>query len=216
MNALVRYAWSDTISAQRWVAPMFVFLGVDAIASATTGNVLPAYSAVAATLLFIATWCGLLFSNTEDPVQNAVTVATSGSETKVRLSKLVAAYEFSVALGMVGLIGPAIATSSPATASDIVTGGCEILVTALAGVALGALFSRPIVRRAAWAFLGAVGASLGLLIIPHCPPTAQFVSLFSKTHPTHVQVSMLIIAGETVAMATVFVLTSLRLARART
>lgn len=215
MSALIRYAWSDTLRSQRWIAPLFLVLVFTAIVSATSGDVLPSYSALAALMLFVATWLGMIFSNSEDPVQFTITATASSSATKVRLSKLIAAYGFTVVLGVSSLVGPPIVSTAGFSLRDLLIGVTEILVTAFVGVVLGSLCSRPIVRRTAWAFLLAVLGNLVFTTVPHLPPTSQFIALFSEANPQHVPVSMLVTAAESIGLAAVLLGASIRLARAR-
>jgi hypothetical protein len=215
VRALVAYTWSNVARSQRWVPPLVLFGAVLAIFSASTGSVLPSYSGVAASLLFIATWVSLIFANTEDAIQVAVTQTAAGSRAKVRLAKLLAAYLFAVVLGLLGLVGPAVASPSGVTLSAVLIGASEMAITALAGVAIGALCSRPIIKRTAWAFFSAIIGCLVIVLVPHCPPTDQLILLFDHTRPQHVPLAMIAIAGETVALAFVMISASLRVAKAR-
>ena len=215
MIALVRYTGSDLLRSQRWVAPLLCFLGAEAIIDANTGSVLPTYALSATILLFIATWLTIVITNHEDPVQHEVTIVTAGSRAKVRLAKLLTAYLACAGLGLIGLIGPPLASSGGVTLGDLGAGAAAHLVTGLAGVALGALCSRPIVRQTAWALLIAVLIDLTDVVVPSGVPTRQLLVLFNKTAPRDLVWTIGLIAVETLAIAAVAVMASVRLARLR-
>ncbi len=88
MIALVRYVATDTLRSQRWVAPLLCFAVIDAIIGAQTGSVLPSYAIGAAALLFITTWLTVVVVNNEDPIQQSITEVCAGSQTQVRVAKL--------------------------------------------------------------------------------------------------------------------------------
>src|SRR3984957_7403826 len=122
MKALIRYVMSDTFHTQRWVGPVLCFGAIDAIVSAQTGSALPSFAISAAALLFIATWLTIVIVNNEDPVQLSITEVCAGSQSKVRLAKLLVAFVLSTALGILGMIGPLLASSSRASITDLLAG----------------------------------------------------------------------------------------------
>ncbi len=106
MRALVGYVWSDTLRSQSWVAPVLCFGVADAIVSQQTGSVLPTFAITATVLLFVATWLSIVVINSEDPIQQSITVVCAGSQSKVRLAKVLLAFLVAAALGIAGMIGP--------------------------------------------------------------------------------------------------------------
>lgn len=213
MMALFRYVWTDTLRSQRWVAPILCFAAVVAIICTQTGSVLPTYAISATALLFIATWLTIVTVNNEDPVQQAITTVCAGSQSRVRVAKLLVAFSVAGVLGLLGMIGPPLASSSGATISDVLAGACAQLLTALTGVALGALLSRPLVSRRALAVLVGAAVCLATVIIPYGPPTRQLLVLFNKTGSFALGASILLITVETALIAAVAVTVSLRLAQ---
>lgn len=175
MIALIRYTWRDVFRSQRWVAPLLVFLGVEAIiVPANHGAVLPTHAISATVLLFVATWLTIVTVNSEDPLQLEVTIVSAGSQWRVRMTKLLAAYVAAVGLGLIALIGP------PLTSRQGITPGHFFCWSGWApsdgpwGVTLGALCSRPIVRRTAWALLIAVVIDLIDVTVPSGFPLGSF------------------------------------------
>jgi hypothetical protein len=213
--ALIRYSGSGVFRSQRWVAPVLCFVTIEAIMDANTGSVLPTYAASAAVLLFIATWLTIVVANNEDPVQREVTMVVAGSQAKVRVANLLTAYLAAVFLGLVSLIGPPLASSQGVTAHDLAAGAVAQAVTSLAGVVLGTLCSRPIIRRTAWALLIAVVLDLADVVVPNGPPTRQILVLFDKAHPSQLALDLMLVAIETMAIGAVVLMASVRLARVR-
>ena len=213
MSALIRYVWIDTLRSQRWVAPILCFGAIEAIVCAQSGSVLPTYATIAAALLFIATWLSIVTINNEDPIQQSITVVCAGSETRVRMAKVTVAFLVAAALGIVGTIGPPLASSSGTTVTDALAGVSAQLLTALAGVALGALCSRPLITRRAWSVLVGFAVCLVTVIIPYGPPTRQLLVVFDKIGPVALGTPILLIGAETLIIAIVAVGASLRIAQ---
>jgi len=213
--ALLRYVASDAFRSQRWMAPLVCFLALEAVIDAGTGPVLPTYAVSATALLFIATWLAVVVSNNEDPIQHTITAVTTGSAHRVRVAKLAVAYAGAVVLGAMALIAPPLVSSQRATFTEIASGAGAHVVTALAGVGFGALCSRPVIRRRAWAVLVAVVVCLADVVIPNCPPSQQLLVLFNQSRPHHLPLGVLALAAETLLLSTAAISTSLRVARAR-
>jgi len=213
MWALVRYTWTDTLRSQRWVAPILCFGGIEAIVCAQTGSLLPTFATMAAVLLFIATWLSIVTINNEDPIQLSITTVCAGSQNKVRLAKVLVAFLVAAILGVVGTIGPPVASSSGTTITELVAGLAGQLLAALAGVALGALCSRPLISRRAWSVLTGFAVCLGTVIVPYGPPTRQLLVVFNETSPYALGVPLLLIGVETVILAVTAVGASLRIAQ---
>jgi hypothetical protein len=211
--ALLRYSWIDTLRSQRWVAPILCFGAVEAIVCAQAGSVLPTYAVLAAVLLFIATWLSIVTINNEDPIQQSITGVCAGGQGKVRLAKVSAAFLVAAILGVAGTTGPPLATSNGSSATDALAGLSAQLLAALAGVALGALCSRPLITRRAWSVLIGAGVCLVTVIVPYAPPTRQLLVLFNKTGSYKIGLPLVLIGVETIIIAIVAVSASLRIAR---
>ena len=181
MIALVRYVGTDTLRSQRWVAPLLCFGAIDSIIGTQTGSALPAYAIEAAALLFITIWLTVVVVNNEDPIQQTITEVCAGSQTKLRISKLVVSLVLGIALGLLGMIAPTILTGSPTTTKEVAAGFGAQVITAVMGVTFGAICSRPIVRRRSWSVLLGVLLGMATVLIPHGPPTRQLLVLFNET-----------------------------------
>lgn len=215
MRSLLRYSYRDTLRGQRWVAPLVSFAVVDAVASAQTGSLLPTFAAIATALLFIGAWLTVVVINNEDPIQQMVTEACLGSRSKLRATKMILAFLATAALGSLGMIGPVMCLSSKVIPRELVAGLCAQLITSIAAVALGALCSRPLVRRIAWSVLFVILICLATVIIPGAPPTRQLLVLFNKTGSFALAGPLLLIGVETLALSSVGVAIFLRLSLSR-
>ncbi len=215
MIALARYTLHDTVHSQHWVAPVVAFGLVDAVASAQTGSVLPTFSVLATALLFIATWLTVVIVNHEDPVQLTIVETSAGSRARVRLSQLLVAYALSLLLGLLAMMAPPLLSGSGVSAKVLAAGAGAQLITAAAGVSLGALLSRPLVRRRAWSVLLGILVGLATVLLPDGVPSRQLLVLFNKTGQFALGLPILAIALETLALCALAVWASLRLSLRR-
>lgn len=215
MIALVRYVGTDTLRSQRWVAPLLCFGAIDSIIGAQTGSVLPSYAIEAAALLFITIWLTVVVVNNEDPIQQTITEVCAGSQTKLRISKLVVSLVLGIALGLLGMIAPTILTGSPTTTKEVAAGFGAQVITAVMGVTFGAICSRPIVRRRSWSVLLGVLLGMATVLIPHGPPTRQLLVLFNETGHLALGLPVLLIGLETLVIAAIALTWSLEFARRR-
>ena len=104
------------------MAPILCFVAIEAIVCAQSGSVLPTYATMAAVLLFIATWLSIVTTNNEDPIQQSITFVCAGSQTRVRMAKVTVAFLVAAVLGILGTIGPPLASSSGTTVADALAG----------------------------------------------------------------------------------------------
>ncbi len=215
LRPLLKYIWSDALRGHGWIAPVLCFFVVEAAICAQTGSVLPTYAVSAIALLFMSTWITVLTVNSEDPIQQSITIVTAGGISTVRLAKLCIAFLAGIALSVVGLVGPLVATSFDANLSDVAAGAVAQILTTMTGVAVGALLSRPLVAKRAWAVLVGFGVCLATVVIPHGPPSRQLLVLLNNPGGIGLAPAMFLIALETMAIAIVAVGASLRLAQRR-
>jgi hypothetical protein len=215
--ALIRYLTADALRAERWVAPGVLFLLVTIARTPDGGNALGGYGLTAAVLLPIAIWMSITISNSEDPIQTAITVVTVGSALVVRIGKLALAYLTCVVLAAIGVVWPLL-TGHPAGPADILAGVAGHLLTALAGVGFGSLLTRPVLRTPAWVVL--IGLTFCVLefLAPGLPPVRPVAILFAADAPAPHELtrSLSLIAIETLALTAVLVGAGHVLARRRT
>jgi hypothetical protein len=218
MSALARYIASDVARSQRWLPPFITFVVIClvnlAMDGAAPGNALPTFADAGAALLPIAIWMTVIVGNCEDPVQVTITVATVGSETRVRLAKLLVAY---AACGALAVMSMAMAwPATGASFADVGAGLAAHLIAAAVGTAVGAWCMRPVLDRGAWAVLIAVFVSLGEILVPHFPPDRQLLVLLEAARPARLAGSLAMIALEALLISSVLVAGAVRFGRRRT
>jgi len=215
MRALVRYVGADALRSQRWLAPLLSYLAVLAVLDATSGPVRSTYATSAVLLVPVATWVTVVVNQSEDPVQTWITTTSAGSDTRLRLAKLVTAGLGCAALGAVAVVAPVLTTSHHWSATDLGLGTLAHLLCGAVGVAFGALCSRPVIRRTAWAVLAATALSLADVLIPNAPPARQLLALLEAAHPGHLGASLAVTSVETVAVCALVTAGAVTLAQRR-
>jgi hypothetical protein len=213
--ALVRYGAADVLRSQRWVAPVLTFLAIEAVIAAGNGTVMPTYAVSAVALLFVTTWMTVVALNAEDPVQETVTAVTAGSRVRPRVARMIVVFGFGTVLAAVALVTAPVVSTDGVSTAHLGAGAGAHLLTVLAGVAVGALCSRPIVTRTAWAVIAGFALCLADALVPGLPPGRRLLELFDGDHVHDLGGRLSVIALETVLLAAVLVVGSQRLARAR-
>lgn len=215
MLALIRYLGSDVLRAQRWAAPLLLYLAAVWIITPSQGPVLPTYAMSAAALFPVAIWLTVVVSHSEEPAQAAITMAIVGGPTRVWLARLATAYLFCAVLAAVALVEIPLSTPEPVGGAAIGVGILDHAMTAAAGVALGMLISRPIVPRLAWTVLLGTGICLAQLLVAHTPPVHTLLKLYNGRSDPPAS-ALLLIAAETVVLVTVTIAAATVAARRRT
>jgi hypothetical protein len=204
---------ADALRAERWAAPVLVFLAATAAFNAGGGSALSCYGFTAAVLLPVALWVTVSVSNSEDPVVTAVTAVTVGSTVRVRLAKLLTAALVCAVLAGVSLVWSPVA-GNPTSARSVLAGAVAHAVTIAAGVAFGALLSRPVVGRLSHVVLGGTALLLLEMALP-VPPLRAMLGLFGDDHPRHLAAPLAALAVETAALSAALVAVALRVSRQR-
>jgi hypothetical protein len=216
MTALLRYLAADALRSQRWTAPLLGFaVTVAIIAPSDSAPLLPTMTMSAAALLPAALWLTVVVNHSEDPVQTQITGVTIGSLTRTRLAKLATAYLGCLILTGLALVWVSTSTDAPITLGLLTIGVLEHLTCALAGVALGALASRPVIPRIGWTVLAGVGICLAELLIPHVPPIHPLLTTFSDHPPEDPWPTLALTVALTVPLAAACAFGAHLVARAR-
>lgn len=214
MTVLVRYVAADALRAERWAAPVLVFLAATASFNAGGGSALSCYGFTAAVLLPVALWLTVSVTNSEDPVQEAVTAVTVGSAVRVRLAKLLTAALVCAVLAAVSLVWSPVA-GNPTSAGSVLAGAVAHAVTIAGGVGFGAVLSRPVVARLSRVVLGGTALPLLELALP-VPPLRPMLALLGDDHPSHLALPLALLAAETAVLSAALVAAALRISRQRT
>jgi hypothetical protein len=205
--ALLRYLASDILRSQRWMAAFIVYATAVLIINSGGGTLLGTFAAYSAFVLIGSVWITVVALTSEDPAQAQITAVTVGGTTRLRLAKLTTAgIGCSVAAVASAAVPVALHNYSGSTrAGDIAAGIVALIVTVIAGVAIGAVVTRPVIRRSGWTFLVAAVAILADTLVPGAPPTRQILGRFSADHPSHIALFVLEIAVETLLLAAALV-----------
>ena len=216
MTALIRYLAADAVRSQRWTAPLLGYaVAVAIIAPSDAAPLLPTMTMSAAALLPAALWLTVVVNHAEDPVQTHITGVTIGSLTRARLAKLATAYLGCLLLTGLSLAWALTSTDDPITVPLLAVGLLAYLICALAGVALGAVISRPILPRIGATVLAGVGICLAELLIPRVPPMHPLLTSFGDHPPANPWPTIVITAAETIPLAVAAILAAGWVARAR-
>ena len=214
MIALLGYVAADSLRAERWAAPVLLFLGATAAFNADGGgDALACYGFTAAVLLPVAVWLTVAIGNSEDPVQRDVTAVTVGGAGRVLVARLLCAALVCAVLAIGALVWSPVAGNSDRP-SWVLAGLVALAITLVAGVAIGAVLSRPVVSRLSRMVFGATAALLVELALP-VPPLRPMLELFDADHPAALGWPLTLIAVETLALSAVLVAVAHRVARQR-
>jgi hypothetical protein len=215
--ALIRYLASDAARSQRWLAPMVLFVAACALFNTDTGPLLTTYADTSLCVFPVAVWLTWVVVNSEDAVRASITAATIGSVHRLRGAKLATAFAACVPLAALATLLPLVLANhpDPASLAHVAAGAIAHLVVAAAGVAVGSLLMRSVIRRAGWAFVVAAGAWFVELVVPGFPPVRQLVVAFNADHPTDLGRVVTLTTVETAIAGAVLVAIALRVARER-
>lgn len=181
MIALVRYSLSMLVRSQAYIAPVVVFFaGVGVFTTGGAGPLAEAYSACALILFLCMTWLTVALINTEDRTQRAMTAAAAGGETRVLAGNVLAAALIAVVLTVAGLIYPLYAGQHPISGPGLAVGLIAQLTSGAAGIAIGLLCSRLLIRHTGVAVLVAIGAVGAMVLSRVVPPVAPMLTLLES------------------------------------
>ena len=215
--AAVRYLASDILRSQRWMAAFILYATGVAIINSGGGTLLGTFAAYSAFLLIGTVWITVVALTSEDPTQAQITAVTLGGATRLRMAKLATAAISCVTAAVASAAVPIALHnySGPTRFGDIVAGVAALVVTVIAGVAIGAVVTRPVIKRSGWTFLVATAMILADTLVPGAPPTRQLLGRLSSDHPARLGPFVIEIAAETLALAALLVAGSSYVARRR-
>jgi len=171
MIALSRYTLSTMLHSQRYLAPVLLFMGAVAVVSSNdSGPLAPTYALCGAVLLICSTWLTIALISVDDPVHRAITVVNAGRSHTVLLASVAVAFASSLVLTAFGLVFPLLVGSHVLTAADLLLGLEAYLICANAGIAIGLICSRLVIRRQGYALVVAIGLVAAILLVPGLPP----------------------------------------------
>lgn len=184
MSALVRYALALLVRGQGYLAPALLFAtGLVVLTTNDRGPLAGTYAACALVLFASQAWLTAALVNAEDDTQRALTLVAAGGARRVLIAQVLAAGAAGVALTGAGLGYPLVAGRHTVTAAAIAVGALAQLVCAAAGLAVGLLCSRLVVRRTGYAVVTGLVLVGAAVVVPGLPPVGPTVSLLSRDLP---------------------------------
>lgn len=174
MTALLRYQGALLLRSQRWIAPLIAYAALVAVGIRPGDPVADSLGLVAAGLVPAAAWLVRICVSVEPDAARACTAAAAGP-VRVHAAALLTASTGALLAGAaaaaVALLTGDRSGTDPGRAA--LAGALAVAACALTGAAVGALCSRPLVRRRGHGILAATLGSLLALILAVSPPAAR-------------------------------------------
>ena len=184
MTALVRYTASNLLHSQRYLPPLLLYFVLMAIlTSGDSGPLIQLYAGCAAALFAWAVWFTVVVVNLEDPIGRAILVVNAGGSRKVLHAAVAIALGGAVAMTAFGLFFPLLTGSHTVSAADLAIGAEGQLACAFAGIAIGQICSRLVIRRSGAALLAAVALVVLAFVLRWLPPVHPLLVLMEGTKP---------------------------------
>ncbi|HEY4457752.1 MAG TPA: hypothetical protein VGN81_25785 [Pseudonocardiaceae bacterium] len=181
MTALFRYTAAILFHSQRYVAPVLVFLlGAGAFVHGDAHQpAVPVFGAMAGVEFAFAIWLTVSLVNVEDPVQRTITAVNTGRSWSMLVASALVVLACCLVLDALVLAIPVVFDFTGLTGLDLVAGGEALLTGACAGIALGLLTSRLVIRRIGFALLAILVLFVGFLVVPWLPPIHPMIFLLA-------------------------------------
>jgi hypothetical protein len=222
MTALVQYTVRDFVRSHRFLPPLIVFGVVFATLYAVHPTpVLSSYGATALSMYPLGAWYTAALLGAEDPVQRQVTIVNGGSAGHTHLAKVLTACLLVSPLVLVALLLPAALgfLELPAHQTLLPYLGVGLLAHATAtvtGVALGLVWSPPMVQRTGYTFGGILLCLVLTVPVSHlAPPLVATRAMRDGIPPGEVAADLVPSMLGALGFAAVAVLAYLRVSRAR-
>jgi hypothetical protein len=181
MFALVRYTSATLLHSQRYLAPVLLFTAaVGVFSSNDSGPLPPVYSSCAAMLFVSATWFTVALVSVEEPTHRAITIVSAGGTRRVLVATIAVAVLGCLAMSVIGLVLPLVFGDHQLSPIDLLVGMEAQLTAAAAGVAVGLLCSRLVIRRPGYALVIALGLVLPVLFTPGLAPVNSMLMLMGR------------------------------------
>ncbi|MFI5659045.1 ABC transporter [Streptomyces sp. NPDC051684] len=201
-TALLAYQSALLLRSQRWLAPVVLYAAFAAVGVQAGQPVLDSLAYTAAALLPVGAWLARICVTNEPPAARSCTAAAT-APWRAHLASLATAFLATVTVGfvataVVALISDGVSTDRlvrvarwPAAGAGLLA----VLVCALAGVAVGAVTTWPVVRGRGLGVAGLVLCALVALIAPGSPAKSVVSALVTGSQDGAVPVLLLPLAG---------------------
>ncbi|MGZ9934039.1 ABC transporter [Streptomyces sp. NC-S4] len=166
MTALIRYQGALLLRSQRWLAPLVAYAALLAVGIRPGDPVLDSLGLTAAGLVPVSAWLVRICVSVEPDAARDCTAAAAGP-VRVHAAALLTASAGALLVGAaaaaVALLTGDRAGAAPGAAA--LAGALAVAACVLTGTAVGALCSRPLLRRRGHSVLaGALGSLLALVL----------------------------------------------------
>ena len=184
MLALIRFGLANMLHAQRYLAPVVLFLTIMSVGTINSqGPLAPLYALASGAVFLCSAWLTVILINADDPTHRAITIVAAGRARTVLISLICVSGIGCLVLSAIGLVFPLIVGRPTVTGLDLLVGVGAELTCALTGIAIGLLCSRLVVPRPGYSLLAALGMVLGVLVVPYVPPVNPMFRLMSGGGP---------------------------------
>ncbi|MGW2584637.1 ABC transporter [Streptomyces virginiae] len=196
MTALLRYQGALLLRSQRWLAPLIAYAALVAVGIRPGDPVSDSLGLVAAGLVPAAAWLVRICVSVEPDAARACTAAAAGP-VRVHAAALLTASTGALLAGAaaaaVALLTGDRSGTDPGRAA--LAGALAVAACALTGAAVGALCSRPLVRRRGHGILAATLGSLLALILAVSPARGAVSALVTAGRSGPVPLPLTALAG---------------------
>lgn len=181
MIALIRFTSATMLHSQRYLAPALLFMTAVGVSSSNdSGPLAPIYGLCAGALFVCATWFTIALISVEDPAHRAITIVSARHSGRVLLASVIVAVISCLILTVVGVVLPLLVGTHTVEAADLALGVESGLTGAFAGIAIGLLCSRLVIRRQVYALIAALGLVMAALLVRGLPPVNVLLRLLAN------------------------------------
>uniref|UniRef100_A0AAU2JYX8 ABC transporter n=1 Tax=Streptomyces sp. NBC_00049 TaxID=2903617 RepID=A0AAU2JYX8_9ACTN len=168
--ALLRYQGALLLRSQRWLAPFFAYAVFVAVGIRPGDPVPDSLGLAAAGLVPLTAWLVRVCVTNEPDAARDVSAAAAGP-VRVHAAALLTALAGALLTGAAAAAAAVLLgdRTGPGPAQTVPAGALAVVVCALTGAAVGAVASRPLVRRRGHAVLAGALGSLAAWILPVSP-----------------------------------------------
>ena len=159
------------VRSMRWIGPALIAVIWVTLTLAGPGPALSNAGSSFLMLVAVACWLTVIVGNVDDDGHRELLAAAIGSPARLHRSRAIAGFAAATAVGGVVTLADLFATTGATrpTSVIVIVGACvllELAATAIAGAAIGTLLHRPVLRHAGVTLLVALGALVGLILLP--------------------------------------------------
>ncbi|MDP4093226.1 MAG: hypothetical protein Q8920_07680 [Bacillota bacterium] len=157
IKSLFLYMFRDYLRSYKYIVPILLFIVfLLGIYVDQPVDVLGSYIITSIFVYFISAWLALGFLDTEDNVQQQLTILHSGNQSIYYLCKIVFVWVITLLLSLIAVVYPILihAFMRPIDSTDLLLGFLSHVTLGLLGTSIGCLFNTRLIRDRRLALLG--------------------------------------------------------------